>query len=624
MRKIILLFFILLISFSKKANAQENFTVTANIEYQIDLNGTTKVTNTITIINNIPEFYSRSFIFRISGLNPKNIKVYEQGRTLNFFRETKNNVVDLTIDFEKPVVGKGASRTFIVTYEDETIAEKLGEVREIRIPKLENYEEFKNYKVTISVPQEFGAEAFVNPSPRKIEYSNKKINYKFEKEDVVNQGILIVFGNYQVYKLKLTYHLENNSSDKKDIEIALPPDTFLQKVYYQKIEPLPEDIKVDEDGNWLAIYSLNPKQTLTVNAEAVAQVFSKPVNENLTPNMNLINNTKPTQTWQSNDPEIKNLASSLKTPESIYRYLVNNFKYNYERLNSDPSRLGAKDALKNPNSFLCTEFTDLFIALARANGIPAREINGFAYSDNPILKPLSLVADVLHAWPEYWDEKTKTWVAVDPTWGATSGLDYFNNFDLNHITFVIHGLNPYEPKPAGTYKTLNDAQKDVFVELGELPKERLSSLEIKILPTSFLPLSTKKFKIIITNTGPSALYKVNPEIIIGDQKLSFNLALLPPFAKFQKEISIPTGLMAKKIPNSILVKADREQVEVSTEKGKIIILQSVLMFLMLLLFFLSFYVKIVKPNIFSILLTNFKEKLISLNGEIRTKIFQQK
>jgi transglutaminase-like putative cysteine protease len=63
----------------------------------------------------------------------------------------------------------------------------------------------------------------------------------------------------------------------------------------------------------------------------------------------------------------------LKTPENIYKFVTNNLSYNYYRVKPDVERLGAKDALANPDEAICTEFTDLFITLARSAGIPARE-----------------------------------------------------------------------------------------------------------------------------------------------------------------------------------------------------------------------------------------------------------
>jgi len=59
--------------------------------------------------------------------------------------------------------------------------------------------------------------------------------------------------------------------------------------------------------------------------------------------------------------------------------------------------------LDNTTNAVCLEYTDLFVTLARAAGIPSRSIEGFAYTKNSRLRPLSLVDDVLHAWVQYYD-----------------------------------------------------------------------------------------------------------------------------------------------------------------------------------------------------------------------------
>jgi hypothetical protein len=57
----------------------------------------------------------------------------------------------------------------------------------------------------------------------------------------------------------------------------------------------------------------------------------------------------------------------------------------------------------------CTEHTLLFVALARAEGIPAREVGGLAYVGGA--RPLF----GWHAWAEVHDGHQ--WVSIDPTWG---------------------------------------------------------------------------------------------------------------------------------------------------------------------------------------------------------------
>ncbi len=69
----------------------------------------------------------------------------------------------------------------------------------------------------------------------------------------------------------------------------------------------------------------------------------------------------------------------------------------------------------------CNEHTVLYVALARALGLPARTAAGVVYLRGHFY---------YHAWPEVW---LGQWVAVDPT---------FNQFpaDASHLRFVIGGL----------------------------------------------------------------------------------------------------------------------------------------------------------------------------------------
>ena len=63
----------------------------------------------------------------------------------------------------------------------------------------------------------------------------------------------------------------------------------------------------------------------------------------------------------------------------------------------------------------CTEHTVLFIALARAAGIPARICSGIAFAQQD--------AFYYHFWAEVYVGR---WVQMDPTWGQTIA-------DANHI-----------------------------------------------------------------------------------------------------------------------------------------------------------------------------------------------
>jgi hypothetical protein len=69
----------------------------------------------------------------------------------------------------------------------------------------------------------------------------------------------------------------------------------------------------------------------------------------------------------------------------------------------------------------CNEHTQLYVALARAIGIPARIATGLAYAGGKFY---------YHAWPEVY---LRDWVAIDPTFGQFPA-------DAAHLRFVVGGL----------------------------------------------------------------------------------------------------------------------------------------------------------------------------------------
>jgi transglutaminase-like putative cysteine protease len=134
-------------------------------------------------------------------------------------------------------------------------------------------------------------------------------------------------------------------------------------------------------------------------------------------------NTRPEPLLESRHPKIISLARQLAGTERNPRIVA-------ERINT-----WVHDSLKKritfgvPNALQvlqsrtgdCNEHTQLFVALARAAGLPARIAAGLAYVDGKFF---------YHAWPEVLFDD---WVAVDPTFGQFPA-------DAAHLRFVIGGV----------------------------------------------------------------------------------------------------------------------------------------------------------------------------------------
>ncbi|MDH3271400.1 MAG: transglutaminase-like domain-containing protein [Gemmatimonadota bacterium] len=105
----------------------------------------------------------------------------------------------------------------------------------------------------------------------------------------------------------------------------------------------------------------------------------------------------------------KDVARQLTT--SVYNMLEKSITF------SVPNAVQVLETLQGD----CNEHTVLYVAMARALGLPARTAVGLVYVNG---------AFFYHAWPEVWLDE---WVAVDPTFGQYPA-------DASHIRFVIGGL----------------------------------------------------------------------------------------------------------------------------------------------------------------------------------------
>jgi len=619
MLKKIFLFFVLsflLLVFPRHSLAAGEFATDVTVNYKIEEGGTTFVSHLISLENLFSDLYATSYSLVLDNIEPKNISVFEGSKALPFKLSKEGAKNSLTIDFPEALVGKGEKRIFTVLFEEAGFAARTGEVWEISIPRLSSDENFRSYNVSFSVPATFGTEAYISPKPKEVKTEEGRVIYFFEKEDVERTGVTAGFGAFQVFSFTLNYHLENPLSKSAKVDIALPPDTALQRVYYQVVNPKPENIYVDSDGNWLATFVLKSRERIDVEVKGIVQIFAAPRSFPGTREETLQENLKEREFWETSNPKIKELAEKLKTPAAIYDYVWQTLSYDYERVRPNVERFGAVKALENPTNAICMEFTDLFIALARSAGIPAREINGYAYTENPEIQPLSLVADVLHAWPEYWDESKKAWIPIDPTWASTTGgVDFFSKLDLRHFTFVIHGKDPQKPYPPGSYKLGPNPQKDVFVSFGTLPEERVSHPEITVVTKRPVPFGPTRLDITIRNPGPVALYNLAPAVSFnGSNTKTEIIEVLLPYAHYEIESAVPYSFLGRSTPETVTVLVADSQVQVPTNKNQIILESAIVLLSLLLILVLVILIRFKKIQI-----SKFRDKIRVLVGRITKK-----
>jgi hypothetical protein len=133
--------------------------------------------------------------------------------------------------------------------------------------------------------------------------------------------------------------------------------------------------------------------------------------------------TSPEPLIQSDDADIRRLAlriqGSSRDPREVAERLTT---WVHDSIRPRVS-FGIPSALQVLKSRVgdCNEHTQLYVALARAIGLPARVAAGLAYIDGKFY---------YHAWPEVY---LGDWVPVDPTFGQFPA-------DAAHLRFVVGGL----------------------------------------------------------------------------------------------------------------------------------------------------------------------------------------
>ncbi len=483
------------------ALAVGEFQADYDVNYNVAPDGRTIVTQNISLTNRLTNLYPTKYSILIDTEKIRDVVAYDPKGAIRPVITQKDGKTEILLPFNDRVVGIGKKLSFTLRFVNDEIAQKNGGVWEVNIPGITPDTDINRYTVSLEVPSSFGPNAYLSPQPADGKHWNK--------EQMIAGGISAAYGNLQAFSLSLSYFLQNTKITPATGEIALPPDTAFQKVILHSLEPKPVLIRQDDDGNWLAQYALKPNQKLDIRTSLTVLTTIDARNEYGKTHIVSQEYTKPLKFWDTDDPKIVSLAQTLRTPKAIYDYVAKTLSYDYSRVNENSARKGAVAALSLPQSAICMEFTDLFIAIARAAGIPAREVVGYAYTTNAKLRPLSLVADVLHAWPEYYDNDRNIWIPVDPTWAnTTKGVDYFDKLDFNHITFAIHGRSSDTPYPAGFYKQSGSQSKDVLVGFADAPASLPTAPKLTILfeLPNVLPAGfTSKGQLVIENASDRAV-----------------------------------------------------------------------------------------------------------------------
>lgn len=401
----------------------------------------------------------------------------------------------------------GQTYTIRLKYSSYGLIIKSGALRDMYVPAFaktyvfEDEQSVEKVTTKVVIPKSLGDINFIRPVANiQQDGSNNVIN--FTQEDLTGATAWIQIGTTQYYTFNIEQPYIATSSIPivyNQYKIILPRDItsgpITQKVFFTGITPEPFSTEVDSDGNLTATFRVpvNEEGVIKVSGYAVLTQnnsidFVNSGNIDQISSELITQNTSAAKYWESDSSEIEDLAKTLKgnetnvynLVESAYQYVVGKIDYSEVKKFGLNQRQGALATLQG-GAAVCMEYSDLFIAILRAMGIPARAAFGSGYSALDGLT--SSTNTVNHQWAEVYIPSIKSWVGVDTTWGENG--DTLIGGDLNHFYTHVASVDPETPSSTeavlygrgGTFKdrTINVAAQSTKPTEDSLTEEQLTA-----------------------------------------------------------------------------------------------------------------------------------------------------
>jgi transglutaminase-like putative cysteine protease len=437
-----------------------DYSINYNITYNVSSNGNTAVDYQIQLVNLSDSEYAASESLTLTQTDIANVDVENSfGVKQSFNVQKASNGTTIATTFSSPAIGSGSTDDWQIHYTTNQIATKEGNAWNILVPGFGDKKTFNinNLQIQVNVPSNFGPISYASPQPSQTQNLTQTTDYIFSGNNINASGINMILGSTQDYQFTFNYPVTNNNISMQSYTVAVPPDTPTQRIIFTDVSPKPDSFSVNNDGDYVLTFDLPGRKSGTIHVQGYAQVsgtysalaskLTQPVNLPAAEQANL---TSSAEYWNSNNAQVLAIATSVTKGDttnidkarSIYNYLVTNFKYNRNAL-YDPNRTrkGGLYALTHPTDVICQEYVDAFISLARAVGVPSVLEAGYGNTTSPLD---TLPPNVLHAWVKFYDPNYG-WVYADPTWGSTSGQNFFGNVGPSHFTLATYGYSSTTP-----------------------------------------------------------------------------------------------------------------------------------------------------------------------------------
>jgi transglutaminase/protease-like cytokinesis protein 3 len=426
------------------------------------------------------------------------------GKQVQFTTEYNNEVAQISIDYPR-AIGTNDKLTFVLEYYNYGLLANTGALYDLYISGLSKEGLLSTEKQELSYDTNIYIKKGVLPEldfalPSTTTINNDGANgyneYKYNMDALLGESVWMQFGKEQFYKFKIVQPalptMENNLGLQNEYKIIVPRDIVsaetTQKVFIDKIFPIPSKTEKDSEGNFFAYFNIASSESEDITIEGYTQVGLTGVNISAEKSGVITDYNQDkiqeylsgAEYWEVSSSEIQAKAKELKGAETnvfkiinaTYNFVINKIDYNEIKRFGVNERQGALATLRN-GSGVCMEYSDLFLTLLRAQGIPARAVFGYGY--DPLINN---TAQEAHQWVQVLIPASNEWLDVDVTWGESK--DMAKGGILNHFYTHISRNNPEEHSEVVLSSFGN-------TDILELPKYEISA--ISKLPTNVIFLS---------------------------------------------------------------------------------------------------------------------------------------
>jgi hypothetical protein len=441
----------------------------------------------------------------------------DRGQILSYtIEETDSQNYIVKVPHPRDISFRQSSEIFL-SYISNGLLVKTGAVKDIYIPGFPEEYVFETNQVkesvltTVSIPKDAGTINFVSPD---IAVSNQDDNriIQINQEQLLGNSVWIQIGTEQYFEFEIKQLVPKTNNFPFAINtftLPLPRDVdsgpITQRVHYSSISPKPYSVTTDEEGNLLATFKLSASIDHTIEIKGYAMLIQD-VDYEFGDSGKLSDIPKDfgrylesAEYWEVNDPVIQEAANSLSDSDDIneivqttYNFVVNRINYSFVKKYGLNERQGALATL-NGGAAVCMEYSDLFITLLRAQGVPARAAFGFAYGASDYESQEE--NRINHQWAEVYLPSLDTWINVDTTWGEFGNT--IIGGDLNHLYSHVAAVDPETP---------STSELAFFGDLSEIPERDMSIFIIAEEPSFNEHMSQDE--LIETYSEPEGIEKI--------------------------------------------------------------------------------------------------------------------